>query len=559
MSNKFTVSMALLVGAMLFVYAWSLFYPWVYDDWGSIVENDFLDNPARIVRVLTGQTLMDDQAPDGRRPATVLTYFIDRALWGDRAFGFRLTNLLWHGLNVWLLFLLLCRLLKNHGAARLGAVVFALHPVMVEAVHMPAFREDLLVTAGILGSLVLWTRPASRRGGLRVWGVLGCWLWAACAKESGIVAPLIAAAGFVALPETRPRKREGFILAAGAFVLWAGTAVGWIDSGIQALGGHWNGRSFVFPENLQSAPWMVVRQLGLVVWPFGYAVDYAVRPVSTALSWRFAAGLAGCAALVAVGIAAWRRGFRSGMLFGWWAGAALLTTSNVLPLLNPLANRYLYLPMAGLAGVAAAASCRLVKGPTRWRTLGLPLLTGLLLTGLTVWELRHWRTEREVWERTARLQPDSSRAQVWLGLFAMRNERFEEATGYFKAALDRNARQVSARLNLGIAAARQGRLPEAVEHFQQAVEDRPDKAQAWLNLGMAYMRTGRPDAGLPALEKAVALEPWQVEPRRQFMLALLEQQQYKRALDEMSAILRIDPRHEEVRENRARLETFIQQ
>ncbi len=73
-----------------------LSYPFLYDDIGMLSENAFLDNPANLGKVLSGQTLADPQVVNGRRPAVLATYFLDRALYGLQPAGWRITNLLLH-------------------------------------------------------------------------------------------------------------------------------------------------------------------------------------------------------------------------------------------------------------------------------------------------------------------------------------------------------------------------------------------------------------------------------------------------------------------------------
>jgi hypothetical protein len=67
------------------------------------------------------------------RPLTIFTFSIDRALWGPWAPGFRVTNLLLHTLNGWLVFLL-ARSLLGGGPAWAAAAVYLAHPVHTEAV-----------------------------------------------------------------------------------------------------------------------------------------------------------------------------------------------------------------------------------------------------------------------------------------------------------------------------------------------------------------------------------------------------------------------------------------
>ncbi len=93
------------------------------------------------------------------RPLTTATFLLDRALYGERAWGFHLTPLLLHAAAAGLLYLLLDRLLAGRAAARsaalAGALLFAALPVHAESVAWIAGRADPLAAVCLLAA-ALW-------------------------------------------------------------------------------------------------------------------------------------------------------------------------------------------------------------------------------------------------------------------------------------------------------------------------------------------------------------------------------------------------------------------
>ena len=77
------------------VYLNSLNNPFVYDDVPSIVNNQSLADPS--VRSVLLQNVS--------RPLVNVSYLVDYAIWGPRPFGYHLTSVLLHMVNVVLLFL----------------------------------------------------------------------------------------------------------------------------------------------------------------------------------------------------------------------------------------------------------------------------------------------------------------------------------------------------------------------------------------------------------------------------------------------------------------------
>src|SRR6266849_5611378 len=112
------------------------------------------DDFAQIGKVLSGDfSVTWGQAHGGFfRPLFILSYVFDTKIWGARAFGFHLTNVLVHALNSFLVFLLSQQLirdlkldLKTKKAISIGAAaLFLLHPSHTEAVTWISGRADLL-------------------------------------------------------------------------------------------------------------------------------------------------------------------------------------------------------------------------------------------------------------------------------------------------------------------------------------------------------------------------------------------------------------------------------
>src|SRR5262249_11504194 len=77
------------------VYVNALHNPFVYDDYHTVVANSSLAQPSDLRSLILH---------DATRPVINISYAIDHAVWGPGPFGFHLTNVLLHVLNVLLLF-----------------------------------------------------------------------------------------------------------------------------------------------------------------------------------------------------------------------------------------------------------------------------------------------------------------------------------------------------------------------------------------------------------------------------------------------------------------------
>jgi len=93
-------------------------------------------------------------------PLTSLSWAIEYSLAGFNPKLYHATNLLLHVLNTLLVFYFVRRLLKDHWAGVLAALIFALHPMHVESVAWIAERKDVLYTFFFLYSLIFYLRYA---------------------------------------------------------------------------------------------------------------------------------------------------------------------------------------------------------------------------------------------------------------------------------------------------------------------------------------------------------------------------------------------------------------
>lgn len=137
----------LIVAAVAILYGASLQNGFVWDDHQIIVENPLLSD----IRALPGMLLAEDTFPGLTtgyyRPLTYLSFFLDKSIWGDRALGFTLTNMLLHLLTAIGLYRLAGLLCTDDRALLYAALIFAVHPVAAEAVNFHAGgRNTLLCT-----------------------------------------------------------------------------------------------------------------------------------------------------------------------------------------------------------------------------------------------------------------------------------------------------------------------------------------------------------------------------------------------------------------------------
>jgi len=273
------------------------------------------------------------------RPVTILSYAVDWTVSGGRPGWLHLMNAVWHGLATVLLVLLLARWLPTLGAVAAG-LVFAWHPVHVEAVASLVGRAELLAAVGILGATL------AARGGQWVVAVL-CAALAMFSKEHGVIAGVVILLDrWLQGSDERPYPRGFWIALAMVTIgfLAAWFAVGWVGESDEAAvfydRGTWGRLAVALPAVLRAAL--------LLIWPASLSVDYnpQVLPARAGIS---IAAVLGFVVLVGIPVfALWCRRRAPAIAFaaGLAAFSCLPTANLFFPSGVVLAERNLYLAVA---------------------------------------------------------------------------------------------------------------------------------------------------------------------------------------------------------------------
>jgi hypothetical protein len=381
------------------VYARTAGFHFVYDDVPIILENERLHAVARWPELLTHPWW-----PRGLyRPFTSLTLALDWLIGGGSPVPFHVFNLLVH-VGASLLVLALAGTLMPPAAALAAALLFAVHPIHVEAVASVVGRAEVLATLfAVLAALLYRAHgradltPRRSRTALGA-AVLGAMLLALASKESAFATPAL-----LLLIDWAGAREEG-VSAAVRFRrhagLWAGTVVlaaVWLLLRARILGGL--AGDYPAPGLAGTTAWqrllimlpLVPEYLRLFVFPARLSADYSPNfvPASPAFTARSLLGLAVLAGAVA--LAFWCRRRAVPVTFGIaWIGAALLVIGNVLvPSGVLVAERTLYLGSVGACLAIGWAWGRLLerRADAAW---------ALLLVTVTAGGLRSW-TRTEVW------------------------------------------------------------------------------------------------------------------------------------------------------------------
>ncbi|MEX2282876.1 MAG: hypothetical protein WEE89_10385 [Gemmatimonadota bacterium] len=420
-ANHF-LEIALLCALAVGVYALSLTLGFAYDD-VVIVKGDVRVTQFQLANILT-KPYWTTPGFALYRPLVTLSFAVDWAVSGGNAAWFHAVNALWHALATAMLFVFLLAWFRVRPAL-LGAVLFAVHPVHVEAVANVVGRAELMAGTLFLAAAALWAhqRPVARWPRLAL--VCALFALAILCKEIAVTLPailvLIDAArdrwnAAVLLRYLRERAVEyialSVTLAAVLFLrsFYAGGATPTQLDPVMEVTRNAGDRALTA---LQMWPHV----MRLMLYPDQLLADYGPRVLMPADGWGQLPilGAVILGSLIAGGLLAWDRGKGLVALVLLWLPITLLPVANLLfPIGVMLAERTLYIPSIavsiGLAWLATEAGA--LSLPIR-RTLGFGLAAALVLMAVRVQtRTLDWDSTDSIMMAQLRDRPDSFRA-MW--------------------------------------------------------------------------------------------------------------------------------------------------
>ena len=480
--------------------AWVLYAPaltadFVGDARPKILINPFIHDPGNLPDVISGRVITRDTL-DNNRPANLLSLMIDSVFWGKRPMGYHATSVTLHAAVCAMLFLLLVRLLPAPGAAWpafFAAMAFAVHPLNCEPVSEVSYREDLLVAASILvamfAAMAFLRKPGLWRN-LALGGVCCvALLLGVAAKENGAAGPVVIGCYWLLWRRKDPRLPWAGLLAACWLAVLGFLAARFTlrpeHSLIFTMAPARLGGSFTNCVLIQLRIWAM--EISQIIVPHDLCADYggySLRNYSVAVSAAVVALLIGGQAFLA------RRDrlFAFGGVFFW---AALLPVSNIVPLFRPMADRFLYVPLVGLAVLLAQGLFIARKLQPMFRT-SIYAVVIFWLGAATATAFRReavWHDSLALWEDTAARNPFS----------------------------------LSAADNLGWALLTGNRNREAAESFERAIRlSHGAEADPWAGLALAKEGAGLPATAITDFNRAIALDARYAHPEELVRALVIE-------------------------------------
>jgi protein O-mannosyl-transferase len=546
----------LLVVVTLALYNSVTHHPFVNFDDDRYITNNFHVRAGLNWNTVVWAFTTFDQA--NWHPLTWLSHALDCQLFGLNPAGHHYVNVLFHALNVVLLFLLLQRATRCTWPSLMVAALFAVHPVNVESVAWIAERKNLLSMMFFL--LALWTYGSyarKPRAGpyLAVMALFACGLMA---KPMVITFPCVLLLwDYWPLQRLWPDpsashepppypSRSALWLVLEKIPLFAlSAASALVTMKAQAAGGAV--RTITeYPLRVRLANSIVsyARYVGKAFWPVNLAPMYP-HPGNSLKTWQVALAAVFLLAVTALVIAARQKRYLSVGWF-WFLGTLVPMIGLVQVGAQAMADRYAYLPYVGLFLMVCWSAAELAwqkRAAPRWLAAGAAAVL-IALSAVTYRQLGYWSDNVTLWTHTIQVTRANFVAEDNLGGALVIEGKIDQAMPHFRAAAAINPEDPVANLNIATNLQQQGKVQQAIARYRIVLRMTPDavlRANTFSNLGAAYRGLGDDARAKSSYEAALRLVP--ESPHAFIGLGLIAQKEgdFKQAIRLYGAAMALQP------------------
>jgi tetratricopeptide (TPR) repeat protein len=498
-------------------------------------------------------------------PVTWLSHMLDCELFGLKAWGHHLTNLLLHTANTFLVFLVLRRMTGAFWRSWFVAGLFGLHPMHVESVAWVAERKDVLSTLFWLLTLWAYARYAQKRPRVESRGsgadITVQALDSRLSTLDYFLALLLFACGLMSKPmvvtlpfvllllDYWPLNRFGnnrvwplvmeklpfFLLAA------ASSVVTFVVQ--RTIGAVATTTTLPMGARLENALVSYAGYLGKLLFPTNLAVIY---PYSYPLQWPL--GNLILAGVLLLGISIFvitMRRRQPWLLVGWlWFAGTLVPVIGLVQVgFQAMADRYSYVPSIGLFILLNWGAWGLTKG---WRYQAIVLsgaatVSIVLCAGLAWQQVGYWKNSRTLFQHTIDVTENNFIAYSNLGGYEFDQGHYDEAIDLCREAIKLMPSYQPAYALFGAALCKSGRLEEGIPELQLALKMDPNSPQTHSDLADALVKKGETGDAINEYKETIRLNPEFLDAYNRLGILLENSGRLGEAIQQFEEVIRIDP------------------
>jgi len=585
MNKKLTL---IIIFAIIFIsfltYFNTIFNSFTHDDKFIVSENKIFQNQKNLTFLFSNDYFNISQEVS-YRPIVTLTYFIDYKLFGLNPIPYHIENIVLHSIVCILSYFLFLEFFKNPIISFISTLLFLVHPINSEVVNSIGYREDALSALFFLISTLYFMRiircietqsiaslQTHHRNLISLLLIVNLsFLFGLFSKENCVMLPVIM---FLYIVIFYFNRRDTiyrastriipsiFLILIFYFIIRFAVIKFAGESRLNYIEGS------IFLSLITTSV-IIIRYFLLIIFPLKLSIDYPINPISSPLNPIFLFSFL-VIILVFFLIYKFSNRNKTAGFFSLWFFITLIPTMNFIPILNPMAERYLYLPLIGLCGLVGSllsqtqnignAEMRSENGTHNVRSLQkrnekqkyfIPFLfiISALFMFRTFIRNSDWKDDITLAKKTIQTTPNSVKSHYNLGYYYLKANVLSRAEEEFRKAIEIDKNYAPAYNNLGLIYKELGNNDKALQYYLKTLEIDKNYIHTQFNLGNFYQDIGEYDKAILYYQNTLQLDKKYFGANVNLGNVYLKLRNYDKAIEYYKKALEIEPENTDVKEN----------
>jgi tetratricopeptide (TPR) repeat protein len=421
---------------------------------------------------------------------------LDAQFSGDSPFFYHLTNVFYHAVASVLVFVFFKKLKFDEKKSFYLTLIFAVHPVLTQAVSWIPGRNDSLLTIFTLLTFIFFINYLEKR---RFIDLVFSWLFFALSlftKESALLIPFFIIFYLLLL------ERQKIIFLFEVSLGWWLIGLFWLILRQKAINNVlYLSLNQMLKAIFNNSP-ALIQYFGKIFFPFNLSVLPTIK--DTTFTFAIIAVIFFIILVFFGKVTSWSK-----FIFGIFWFILFLLPNFIRP--NPtitadFLEHRVYLPIIGLLIVFASIKTTDFLVTDK---LGKIITTSLIIffAMITFFHQFTFRNRLVFWENAVKTSPHSPLAQRNYAVMLYFEKKYDQALLHYQKALELNPEEPMVHNNIGVIYMNQKKFKQAIDEFQKELVVNPDYDNALFNLGVVYYQLGEKDKAKEYFEKTLLVNP----------------------------------------------------
>ncbi len=498
-------------------------------------DQDYVSNNQVVKNIFDFGKFFTTTVQGNYHPLTMISLAINHAISGEDPFSYHLFNVIFHLINVLLVFKFILKLSNgNTFIAFTTAIWFGVHPMHVESVAWVSERKDVLYTLFFLLGLMSYLnyiQDHSRKQYIYtfIWFILSL-----ASKPAAIIFPAV----LFVLDYYRKRPFSISIITEKIPLFVFSAILVYITLKHQtAAGATPMSEVYGFAKRMFFPFYGYMMYLSRLVLPIHIAAFYPFPPINEELSKSYLLSPLVFLITLIICIRTWRSHREVTFGFGFYFINLVLVLQFFIVGSAIIADRYTYVPYIGLFFLIGWFIHQVLKlkVTTAYTLVGV---ISIVFCFMSYNQAGAWKNTAALWDNAIENYV-SAKALTNRAYLFQQEKQFDKAIEYYNRSLKLNVIDKEVYLNLGSIYFQQNKDSLSLMHYNEALRLKPDYLDALNGRGALYAKQGKSDLALADFNKVHELNPNYEQAYKNKAAAFFQDKKYDLAINEYKAYLNI--------------------